>query len=97
MLASPTPEHAVAEADRFDGLIHLVLTDVIMPGMTGKDLVMRIRPRRPETKVLYMSGYPDAAIANHGVLEAGVQLLQKPFSSVDLLRWVRRVLDARPA
>jgi len=73
--------------------IHLLATDVVMPGMSGRELAERLRPSRPEMKTLYVSGYTDDAIAHHGVLEEDVALLEKPYSRVSLLRAVRRALD----
>ena len=74
--------------------IHLVLTDVVMPGMSGRDFFGRLAKVRPGIKVLYMSGYTDNAIVHHGVLEAGTQFMGKPFTHVELLRRTREVLDA---
>jgi len=73
---------------------HLVLTDVIMPQMSGKQLCDEIRSQRPQTKVLLMSGYTDDALAHHGVLEEGLSFLEKPFSPSGLARKVRTVLDS---
>jgi PAS domain S-box-containing protein len=75
------------------GPIHLLLTDVIMPGMNGRELADRLTPVRPETKVLYMSGYTENAIGHNGVLEPGTNLLQKPFTLPALKAKVREVLD----
>jgi len=74
--------------------IHLVLTDVVMPGMNGRVLAEKLLPRYPGMKVLYMSGYTDAFIAGHGVLEQGTALIHKPFSEELLIAKVREVLDA---
>ena len=74
--------------------IDLLLTDVIMPGLNGRALAERLEILQPSLKVLYMSGYTDDAIVNHGVLESGTQLLHKPFSEESLIRKVREVLDA---
>jgi PAS domain S-box-containing protein len=79
-----------------EGVIHLLLTDVIMPGMNGRELAQRISEIRPQTKVLYMSGYTENVIGHNGTLDAGVHLLQKPFTLRDLKSKVREVLDARP-
>jgi len=76
------------------GEIHLVLTDVIMPGMSGKDLVSELKSVRPNIKSLYVSGYTDNAIVHHGVLDSNVAFLQKPFSVNGLLRKVREVIDS---
>ena len=86
---------ALAFADRYSGPIHLLLSDVVMPQMSGPDVASRLRERRPEMRVLYVSGYPQDAIARHGVLAPGIELLQKPFVPTDLARRVRMVLDAR--
>ncbi|HEV2305791.1 MAG TPA: PAS domain S-box protein [Candidatus Acidoferrales bacterium] len=76
------------------GPIHLLLTDVVMPGINGRVLAERLAPRHPDMKVLYMSGYTDAFIAGHGVLEAGTHLLHKPFTEEALVRKVRELLGA---
>ncbi|MFZ5769895.1 MAG: PAS domain S-box protein [Thermodesulfobacteriota bacterium] len=78
--------------DRHEGQLHLLLTDVIMPGMSGRELFDRLAGRYPEMKVLYMSGYTDNVIAHRGVLEAGVNFIQKPFTVNGLLAKVRKVL-----
>jgi two-component system cell cycle sensor histidine kinase/response regulator CckA len=74
--------------------IDLLLTDVIMPGLGGHALAQRLAPLCPGLKVLYMSGYTDSSIAQHGVLEAGISLLHKPFTEEGLVRKIREVLDA---
>jgi two-component system, cell cycle sensor histidine kinase and response regulator CckA len=75
-------------------VIHLLLTDVIMPGMNGRELAQRISEIRPNVKILYMSGYTENVIGHNGMLDAGVRLLQKPFNLRDLRSKVREVLDA---
>ena len=75
------------------GTIHLLLTDVIMPGMNGRELAQRVSEIRPNMKVLYMSGYTENAIGHNGTLEAGITLLQKPFTLHALKAKVREVLD----
>ena len=79
-----------------EGIIHLLLTDVIMPGMNGRELAQRISEIRPNVKVLYMSGYTENVIGHDGTLDAGVRLLQKPFNLRDLKDKVREVLDTSP-
>ncbi len=73
--------------------IHLVLSDVVMPRMGGRELAEKLAPMRPETKVLFMSGYTDDAIVLHGILAAGKAYIQKPFSPRELVRKVRMVID----
>ncbi len=84
---------ALSICERHKEPIHLLLTDVVMPTMSGRVLAARLAPVRPEMKVLFMSGYTDGAIVNHGVLEAGTAFLQKPFTPDSLGRKVREVLD----
>jgi len=76
------------------GPIHLVLTDVVMPGMSGSEVADWLTKLRPDIRVLFMSGYTDDAIVHHGVLEAGMHFIEKPFTVVAITRKVRQVLDA---
>ncbi len=85
-------DEALAICERHSEAIHLMLTDVVMPGMNGRELAERLARLRPETKVLYMSGYTDNAIVLHGVLNGRAVFLQKPFTPDALARKVREVL-----
>jgi two-component system cell cycle sensor histidine kinase/response regulator CckA len=85
---------ALSLAEEKTGVIHLMLSDVIMPHMSGRELTARVLSRHPETRVLYMSGYADSAIVHHGVLDEGTWFIQKPFHSEALALKVREVLDA---
>jgi hypothetical protein len=90
------PEEAAAAAAAYDGEIHLLVTDVVMPNLSGRETAESVRARRPGIRVLYVSGYTDDVITHHGVLEAGTHLLQKPFTTQAFLRKVRDVLDEAP-
>jgi YesN/AraC family two-component response regulator len=81
-------------AEEHPGDIHLLITDVVMPGMNGRDLADELRTFYPDIKILFMSGYTADVIAHRGVLEEDVQFIQKPFSMKDLGVKVREVLDA---
>ena len=85
---------ALQLASQYTNSIHLLLTDVVMPGQSGKDLAEKLSESWPNLQVLYMSGYTDDAIAHHGVLDSGVAFLQKPFTSITLARKIRQVLDS---
>jgi CheY-like chemotaxis protein len=87
---------AVECARRHPGRIDVVLTDVVMPGMSGRELGEKLAEERPALKVIFMSGYTDEAVVRHGVLAEGTAFIQKPFQLVTLLSKVREVLD-RPA
>jgi two-component system cell cycle sensor histidine kinase/response regulator CckA len=93
VLAAADGADAVRLVERYGGPIHLVLTDVVMPGMSGRELADRLVQRRPGLRVLYMSGYPGDAIVHRGALDPGTAFLQKPFMPDDLTRKVREVLD----
>jgi nitrogen-specific signal transduction histidine kinase/ActR/RegA family two-component response regulator len=93
VLETTSGGEAISACEGYDGPIHLLVTDVIMPGMDGRELANELTRLRPEMRVLFMSGYTDDAIVHHGVLDADMPFLQKPFSPDDLARKVREVLD----
>jgi CheY-like chemotaxis protein len=93
VLTAASGEEALAAANRHGADIALLLTDVVMPRMSGPMLVERLGAVCPTAKVLYMSGYTDEAIVHHGVLEPGTRFIGKPFVADDLSRKVREVLD----
>jgi two-component system, cell cycle sensor histidine kinase and response regulator CckA len=93
VLESRDVEDAIRIAEHQDGMIQLLLTDVVMPHMSGRALADAVKRFQPDVKVLYTSGYTDDAIVHHGVLDPGTTLLQKPFTPAALARKVRAVLD----
>jgi CheY-like chemotaxis protein len=93
VLSALSPKEALTLVERHKGEIHLLITDVVMPGMNGRELRDQLSARRPGIKVLFMSGYTADVIAHQGILEEGIQFLQKPFSMVTLAVKVRKVLD----
>jgi PAS domain S-box-containing protein len=94
VLAAANADAALASARGHQGPIHLLVSDVVMPGASGRELARRLAATHPETKVLFVSGYTDDAIVHHGMLEPGLNYLQKPFTPATLGRKVREVLDA---
>jgi len=98
VLVAGDAQEALAIEERCEGLIALLVTDVVMPGRSGRELAQEFVRRRPETRVLYVSGYANDAFVGGGLLEAGTWFLQKPFSPEALVHKVRDVLDTdRPA
>ena len=94
VLAARTPGEAIRLAEEHAGEIHLLMTDVVMPEMNGRDLARTLLSLYPDLKRLFMSGYTANVIAHHGVLDEGVHFIQKPFSMKDLAAKVREVLES---
>ena len=93
VLEANRPTEAIRLCEQHQGPIALLVTDIVMPGMGGRALTERISELRPGIKVLYVSGYTDDAVVRHGVLQADVAFLQKPFTPTSLANKVRQVLD----
>jgi two-component system cell cycle sensor histidine kinase/response regulator CckA len=93
VLEAASGEEALERCQQHAGPMHLLVTDVVMPGMSGPELAARLAPMSSALKVLYLTGYTDDAIVQHGVLEPGTLLLHKPFTPDALAHRVREVLD----
>ena len=93
VLVAAGGKEALAAAEAHEGPIDLLMTDVVMPEMSGRTLTRRLTQRHPGIKVLYMSGYSDEDIAQHGVFEAGIPFIKKPFTPLLLTQKLREVLD----
>jgi len=92
VLSADTPDNALRLAREYAGGIHLLITDVVMPGMNGRELAEQLHTLYPDIKTLFMSGYTADVIAHRGVLNDGVNFIQKPFSLQDLEVKVRAAL-----
>ena len=97
VLAPETPEEAEAVCLQHNGTIDLLLTDVVMPGISGREVARRVTRIRPSIRVIYMSGYTTNAIVDHGVLDEGLAFLPKPFTPATLTAKVREILDGTSA
>jgi YesN/AraC family two-component response regulator len=86
-------EQAVKAAKESGGPVHLLLTDIVLPGMKGPDVASKVREIHPDVKVLYTSGYAENVVVRQGLLEKGTAFLEKPFTPDRLARRVRRILD----
>jgi two-component system cell cycle sensor histidine kinase/response regulator CckA len=95
VLEAPLPSSAIAMAESESGPIHVLLTDIVMPEMSGPDLAEAIKERHPATRPIFMSGYSNDAAVNQRLLEAGTAFLEKPFRPADLTRKVREVLEGK--
>jgi len=96
ILEAPNADGALGIAEKYSGEIDLLLTDVVLPGMNGRELGERLKKLRPKVKVLFTSGYPSEVIAHRGVLDAGMAYIPKPFSPENLAAKVREVLAQPP-
>ena len=94
VFAASNGEEALSEVQKHDEPIHLLITDVVMPLMGGKELANRLTAMYPGLKVLFMSGYTDNSIVHHGVLDKGIMFIQKPFPMMEFMWKIRETLDA---
>ncbi len=92
VLTAQHADEAIKQSDAHGGIIALLLTDVVMPGWNGRQLAEHLKQRRPGLRELYMSGYVSDSIIRHGMMDAGVPFLQKPFTPTALVRAVHDVL-----
>ena len=92
VLEADSGEAGIAIADKHEGQIDLIITDVMMPGMSGREMVNKLNQTRPAIRILYLSGYTEDAIVSEGKFESGTAFLQKPFSLQSLSKKVREVL-----
>jgi CheY-like chemotaxis protein len=95
VLQAPTPAIALEICNSHSGAIHLLLTDVVMPGMNGGEMARLVQQLRPEIRVLFMSGYTDNAVLHNGELRKGLEFLQKPFTPTGLGKKIREILDEK--
>jgi two-component system, cell cycle sensor histidine kinase and response regulator CckA len=95
VLAAANAREALSRIEHHGGPVHLLLTDVVMPGMSGPELAQRVTTLRPGTRLLYISGYPGESLVQRGGIAEGAPFLQKPFTPEELVRKVREVLDGR--
>ena len=96
VLEADDPMKAIETVERHEGAIHLLLTDILMPGMNGRALAQRVRERRPDIRVLYMSGHTEDSVAQNGLVEPGALLISKPFTQASLAQKLREALGPRP-
>jgi len=96
VLSAANGQEACQLCESYDGEIHLMITDVVMPQMSGRELAERVLKERPDILILYMSGYTDEAIVRHGVLEDSMPFLQKPFTPDSFTQKVSELLERLP-
>jgi FixJ family two-component response regulator len=94
VLTATAGDEALLISAQHGGTIHLLLTDVVMPRMSGRSLAQALLKTRPMAKVLYTSGYPDSAFVHHGMVDEGTNFIAKPFTATDIAQKVRSVLDS---
>ncbi|NJN92621.1 MAG: response regulator [Anaerolineales bacterium] len=95
VLTATNGEEALQVGQAYEREIHLLLTDMVMPQMNGKDLADRFKILRPDIKIIFTSGYTDKAIVHQGILDADIAFIQKPFTVMDLAQKVRAILDKK--
>ena len=93
VLAAPNGDDAIRIFGTHSSPIHLIVSDVVMPFLSGREMAASLVAMNPDVKVLFMSGYTDDTIVRHGVVEMGIPFIQKPFTPTGLLHKVREVLD----
>ena len=96
VLTAASGGDALQVLETYDAPVHLAITDVVMPGMSGRELAERLERDHPSTKILYMSGYTDDVVVRHGISHKGIGFISKPFGTGELRRRVREALDASP-
>jgi two-component system, cell cycle sensor histidine kinase and response regulator CckA len=94
VLSANGGEEAISFATKHKEQIDLLITDVVMPNISGKEVAEQLKKIHPETKVLFMSGYTDEAIVHHGIVDSNIAFIQKPFSEQALAHKIREVLDS---
>ncbi len=95
VLSAADPAAAIELAREHSASIDLLVTDVMLPGLSGRDLARQIQNLKPGIPVLYISGYSDDAVARHGIVDPGTHFLQKPFTPTQLGKKIREILDSR--
>ncbi len=95
VLVAPHGEQALATSASYKGRIHIMVTDIVMPGINGRELAKRLAPQRPDMRILYISGYTDDQITHQGILNEGIEFLQKPFTPTAFVRKVQEVLGSQ--
>jgi DNA-binding NtrC family response regulator len=96
VLSAASGDEAMRLLEQYDEAVHLMVTDVVMPGISGRTLAERLDELRPEMKVLFMSGYTDDVVVRHGVSQGEMRFISKPFGTMEFVRTIREVLDAPP-